>query len=135
MELLTTKLLHCFCLDSLRNTHVLFDESDSLGDAAADNVFRPSPLNVLKLVTGPSMAPLVSAMNCSHTVFSRRSTSFLESRRCSWTAGAECRMNSSRALLLFIERMSDLTTRLSFVIQSTQQFLFMSSCIYIDTCD
>ena len=44
MELLTTKLLHCFCLDSLRNTHVLFDESDSLGDAAADNVFRPLPL-------------------------------------------------------------------------------------------
>ena len=79
MELLTTKLLHCFCLDSLRNTHVLFDESDSLGDAAADNVFRPSPLNVLKLVTGPSMAPLVSAMNCSHTVFGRRSTSFMES--------------------------------------------------------
>ena len=90
---------------------------------------------VLKLVTGPSMAPLVSAMNCSHTVFSRRSTSFLESRRCSWTAGAECRMNSSRALLLFIERMSDLETRFLFEIQSTQQFLVMSSCIYVDTCD
>ena len=38
---------------------------------------------VLKAVTGPSMAWLVSAMNCSHTSFSRLSTSFLESSRCS----------------------------------------------------
>ena len=55
-------------------------------------------------------------------------------RTSSWTAGAECRMNSSGALLLFIEKMSDLTTQLSFEAQSTQQFLFMTSCI-VNTCD
>ena len=40
-------------------------------------------------------------------------------------------MNSIGALLLFIERMPDLAT---LEIQSTQQFLFMTSCIVI-TCD
>ena len=41
-------------------------------------------------------------------------------------------MNSSGALLLFIERMPDLAT---LEIQSTQQFLFMTSCIVITLID
>ena len=60
------------------------------------------------------MVALVVEMNCSHTVFNRRSTwkrnhetkgieqwtptSFLESLSCSWTPGLESRRNSSKAL-------------------------------------
>ena len=71
------------------------------------------PRNVATLLlnplTDPSMDWLVSDMNCSHTAFSLLSTSFLESRRFSWTPGVELRMNSSKALLLLRDRMDDLT--------------------------
>ena len=60
-------------------------------------------------ITERSIPTEQSAMNCSQTALSRLSTSFLESRRCSWMAGVEWRMNSSRALLLLSDKMSDLS--------------------------
>ena len=40
-------------------------------------------------ITDLSIPTLVSAMNCSQTAFSRRSTSFLESSKCSWKEKVE----------------------------------------------